>query len=113
MSAIRREFECLRCGACCRATGEVWLETGEPQTIADELGISEIEFIDHYTKLTHDHRGLTLIERPDGACIFLMPDNTCRIHNAKPRQCRDYPSRWRSRRLDSQCAGRRAQEAGK
>lgn len=50
--------------------------------------------IDNFTTLTGDRRSLTLIERPDGACIMLEGDNTCRINAVKPDQCRDFPNGW-------------------
>ena len=48
---------------------------------------------------------ISLGERPDGACIFLQPDNSCRIQAAKPQQCRAFPYLWRSARLANMCAG--------
>lgn len=43
-----------------------------------------------------DRRGLTLIEKPDGSCIFLEDGEPCgcRINPVKPKQCDGFPSRW-------------------
>ena len=111
MSALVKLFVCRRCGACCRATGEVRLEPGEPAALAAFLGISEEAMIACFTLLTRDRRGLALTEQSDGACVFLGADNTCRVQQSKPRQCRDYPLRWRSRLLDAACAAQKAQGA--
>ena len=109
MSALAKLFVCRRCGACCRATGEVRLEPGEPPALADALGLSEEALIARFTRLTRDRRGLALTEQSDGACVFLGPDNACRVQQAKPRQCRDYPLRWHSRLLDAVCPALQAQ----
>ena len=111
MSTPERPFVCRRCGACCRATGEVWLAPGESEALAAALGISEEDLIAGFTRLTRDRRGLALTEQSDGACVFLGPDNACRVQQAKPRQCRDYPVRWHGRLLDAACPVRQAQGA--
>lgn len=105
-SESRVGFVCQRCGNCCRAPGYVHLLPGEGEVIAALLGISERNFFDRYTRLTADRRGLSLTEASDGSCIFLQPDNLCRIDAAKPAQCRDYPALWNSELLDAACAGR-------
>lgn len=98
-------FACLRCGRCCLGPGEVYLAEGEEQAIAAVLGVAVTVFTSSYTRLADDRQGLSLTERPDGACIFLQADNTCRIQAAKPRQCRAFPYLWRSARLASICSG--------
>jgi uncharacterized protein len=101
-------FVCRRCGACCRAAGEARLARGEPALLAKTLGLSEATFLADCTRLTRDRRGLALNERADGACIFLEPDNLCRVQQVKPQQCRDYPLRWRSGSLDAACRAQRS-----
>ncbi len=87
-------FKCIGCGTCCRQTGHVRLALREPDIIADFLGMGVREFIKSYTCLTRDRHGLSLIDAPDGACIFL-DKNHCRINPVKPAQCRDFPEKWR------------------
>ncbi len=101
-------FACLRCGACCRAPGDVRLDPGEAEAIARELGLSVEVFIDRFTRLARDRQALSLTDGADGACVFLDADHACRIQAVKPRQCLDYPRRWRSAALDAVCAGLRA-----
>ncbi len=100
-------FNCLRCGACCRGPGDVILRDGEAEAIADLLGLTPHDFTARYTRLLADRRGLSLTERADGACIFLETGNACLIQNVKPRQCRGFPNEWRSERLTAACAALR------
>jgi len=107
---FRQGFTCTRCGNCCRGPGDVVLCAGEAEAIGQLLGLELQAFTSGYTRLTADRRALSLGERPDGACIFLQTDNTCRIQAAKPRQCRAFPYLWRSARLANMCRGWQAAE---
>lgn len=104
-------FACQRCGACCRGPGDVVLAAGESERIAALLALALDDFTARYTRLLADRRGLSLSERPDGACIFLQADNACRIQAAKPQQCRGFPHVWRSDRLVAACAALGAGQA--
>jgi uncharacterized protein len=55
--------------------------------------MSEFDLIQRFTRLRQDHRGLTLMEKPNGECIFLE-GNDCSVQPVKPRQCRDFPNLW-------------------
>ena len=101
------DFSCQRCGACCRGPGDVILGADEAERIAALLGFALYDFTARYTRLLDDRRGLSLTERPDGACIFLRADHTCLIQAAKPQQCRGFPHAWRSERLAAACAALR------
>jgi Fe-S-cluster containining protein len=59
------------------------------------LGLTEGEFIEAYTVLARNRAQLTLQEQPGGACEFLDEAGHCRIYEARPRQCRDFPQGWR------------------
>jgi Fe-S-cluster containining protein len=61
--------------------------------LASFKGLSEIDFIQKFTRLAHDRRGLALQEKPDGGCIFLE-GNDCSVQPVKPQQCRDFPNLW-------------------
>jgi len=97
------DFSCQRCGNCCRGPGDVILTTGEVEAIAHFLNMTIYAFTEAYTRLLSDRQGLSLIERADGACIFLQPEQNCRIQAVKPNQCAGFPFVWRSERLASQC----------
>ena len=65
----------------------------EITAISRHLGLEETNFIQQYTRLRSNRRGLSLIDQPDGACI-LLDGQDCRIQPVKPRQCRDFPNAW-------------------
>jgi Fe-S-cluster containining protein len=86
-------FACQRCANCCRWPGEVPVTDREITEIAVFLEMEEAEFIQQNTRLRLNRTGLTLIDHPDGSCIFLE-GNHCAIHPAKPAQCSGFPNRW-------------------
>jgi hypothetical protein len=65
----------------------------EIRRIAEVLGIAEAEFIQDYTRLRQDRRGLALIDKPNGECFFLS-GRDCVIQDAKPIQCKGFPNTW-------------------
>lgn len=87
------KYLCERCTNCCRWPGDVKLSGKEINAIASFLGMPENEFIQQYTRLRTNRRGLSLIDQSDGACIFLDGLN-CKIQPVKPQQCRDFPNAW-------------------
>lgn len=99
-------FHCARCGACCRWEGPVRLSEEEIDAIAEFLGMGVSHFLNEYTVLAPDRRCLSLTEREDGSCIFYDDAaKACRINDAKPKQCRDFPYRWRFPGWEKLCAG--------
>lgn len=96
-------FKCLKCGACCRQEGYVRLEKNEADTIADFLAMDVHQFIETCTILTKDRIGLSLNEKKNGECIFLTDDG-CRINAVKPRQCLEFPIRWKFKEFEAICA---------
>ncbi|MDD3885980.1 MAG: YkgJ family cysteine cluster protein [Victivallaceae bacterium] len=90
------EFKCVRCGNCCRWSGCVKVTASEIDAVAVFFGVSPQEFIGRHTRLMPDRQGLSLLERTDGACEFLIdgPPAACAIEPVKPAQCKDFPYRW-------------------
>ena len=86
-------YECQRCLACCQWPGDVRLEEGEADRIAEFLGIPVAEFIRDFTRLRTNRTGLSLIERDNHECVML-DGSDCRIHPVKPEQCRGFPNSW-------------------
>jgi Fe-S-cluster containining protein len=86
-------YECQRCTACCRWPGEVRLSKEEITRLAEFKKIPELEFIQQFTRLTTDRRGLALMDKPNDECIFL-DGNDCSVQSVKPQQCRDFPNLW-------------------
>lgn len=88
-------WECQRCTACCQWPGEVKVAEEEIRAMAAFLGMGEDEFIQRYTRLRQDRRGLALAEQEGGACVFLE-GRDCLVQAVKPRQCREFPNGWRA-----------------
>ncbi len=101
------EFNCQRCGNCCRWKGCVKLTDAEIDRIAAYLKLSTIAFLEEYTRLMPDRQGLSLTEKPDGSCIFLMESTPagCRINPVKPRQCATFPKEWNFPGWQDECPG--------
>lgn len=102
-------FSCHQCGNCCRGDGVVMLEAADIRRAALYLDLTEEQFLQAHARPLPDG-GHVLRDQgdPRHSCIFLTPENTCRIHEAKPRQCRDFPRKWRPPNVLEYCAGLRA-----
>ena len=86
-------YECQRCTACCRWPGNVRVSDQEIAALAKFKGLSDFDFIQKYTRLHSDKRGLSLIEKPNHECIFL-DGKDCTVQPVKPQQCKDFPNKW-------------------
>jgi len=64
--------------------------------------LSEHDFIQRFTRLAHDRRGLALQEKPSGACVLLI-GNDCAVQSVKPQQCRDFPNLWKYPGAEQSC----------
>jgi len=95
-------YDCQRCTACCRWPGQVRLINEEITRLAMFHGLSEHDFIQRFTRLAHDRRGLALQEQPGGACVFLVGED-CSVQPVKPQPCRDFPNLWRRPDADQLC----------
>jgi Fe-S-cluster containining protein len=95
-------YECQRCTACCRWPGQVRLAPAEIARLAAFKELSEEKFIAKFTRLTPDRRGLALMDKPNGECIFLE-GNDCAVQPVKPQQCRDFPNLWRFPGFEKTC----------
>ena len=78
----------------------------EIDAIAAFLSIPTEIFIADYTCLTEDRRGLSLVERDDGSCVFHETNpSKCAINAVKPSQCRGFPLKWNFPNWEKLCAG--------
>ncbi|MBM3861456.1 MAG: YkgJ family cysteine cluster protein [Verrucomicrobia bacterium] len=96
------QYECQRCGACCRWPGQVKVSDAEIAAMAAHLGVGDGEFIERFTRLRPDRRGLMLLEKEDNECIFLDGVD-CRVQAVKPRQCRTFPDEWNLLEHEEKC----------
>jgi hypothetical protein len=56
--------------------------------------LPEEVFINRYTVLAENRRQLSLADASDGSCVLLQ-GGRCRLYEARPAQCREFPSGWR------------------
>ncbi|MCA9126668.1 MAG: YkgJ family cysteine cluster protein [Planctomycetales bacterium] len=89
------KFQCSQCGACCSgAPGFVWVDDQEIQSLAQAMEMDIDTFHDRFVRRVGDR--FSLIEYPDGDCIFLEPQTRgCMVYDARPTQCRTWPF-WNS-----------------
>lgn len=88
-----RFYVCQRCTACCKWPGDVRIEEDEIKRIAGFLSLTEVAFVERFTRLRGNRQGLSLIEKANHQCIMLE-GNSCLIHPVKPEQCRGFPNKW-------------------
>jgi uncharacterized protein len=82
-------FECQPgCTRCCEVQGYVYLTEENLQQAARFLGMTPQEFESQYVYRT---RHLLRLRKPRGAQCHFLENGGCRIHPAKPTQCRAYP----------------------
>jgi len=87
------QFSCTRCGACCTgAPGFVWVDVEE----IERLAASRRESIDEFSRrhVRRVGRSYSLIEKPNGDCVFWDRGVGCTVYPARPNQCRTWPF-WR------------------
>ncbi|MCR9292001.1 MAG: YkgJ family cysteine cluster protein [bacterium] len=84
-------FSCTQCGRCCSgAPGFVWVDDDETALLAEHMGMELEEFRDRFVRRVGARE--SLVEYPDGDCIFLDPDTRgCTVYEARPIQCRSWP----------------------
>jgi lysine-N-methylase len=92
---VVQNWDCAGCSACCRQYS-VRVEADERARIEAQGWESEPDFEGLPLFVPEGSTEWRLNTRDDGACVFLGPDNRCRIHAkfgsaAKPLACRIYP----------------------
>jgi Fe-S-cluster containining protein len=83
-------FTCTRCGACCTGTpGFVWVDVDEIERLADYRK----EDLDTFGKqfLRRVGRRYSLVEKPNGDCVFWESGRGCTVYPARPTQCQTWP----------------------
>lgn len=91
-AAAAETVSCISCpGYCCyRLEGSTLFITAEDiNRLARHFGINDGEVRRHYIEGKNTFR-----TRADGSCPFLSNEKTarrCSVHDARPRQCREFP----------------------
>jgi len=84
-------FHCTQCGACCSGEpGFVFVTADEIARLAEHFEMDVAAFERKFVRRAG--RRKSLVEYPDGDCIFLDPDTRrCTVYEARPTQCRTWP----------------------
>ncbi|WP_164103783.1 YkgJ family cysteine cluster protein [Candidatus Laterigemmans baculatus] len=84
-------FECTQCGDCCTGEpGYVWVDEQEIAALAARLEMDVDAFEHRFVRAVGLRK--TLVEYPDGDCIFLDPETRgCTVYDLRPVQCRTWP----------------------
>ncbi|HEU5115964.1 MAG TPA: YkgJ family cysteine cluster protein [Isosphaeraceae bacterium] len=83
-------FSCTRCGACCTGEpGYVWVDLPQMVRLAEHQGLSLESFTTRHVRRVGSR--YSLIERPNGDCIFWNRESGCSVYEARPDQCRTWP----------------------
>ena len=94
---VLQNWDCAGCSACCRQYHVP--VTAEERARIDALNWgaeSDFAGLPFFVRAGRFSSEYQLNHKPDGSCVFLGPDNRCRIHAkhgaaAKPLACRIYP----------------------
>lgn len=78
--------DCLACANCCKTTSPVFYEK-DIERAAKSLRLKPGEFTRLYLRVDEDKDYI-----PNRVpCPFLLEDNRCRIYEARPAACKEYP----------------------
>jgi Fe-S-cluster containining protein len=79
-------IDCLQCASCCKHYSPRF-KTPDIKRIARHLQMKESVFIETYLRL--DDEGDYVVK--ESPCPFLDSDNTCKIYEERPSDCRRFP----------------------
>jgi len=100
-----REFRCRRCQRCCEQPGFVYVTGEETERVAGFLGMGASDFVNEYCDLL-ERRALVFKKKEGEKCLFLNSSG-CLIYAERPKQCRDFPLKWKTERSLKYCSGMR------
>jgi len=86
---LRDNHKCIGCGKCCHCSPIV-VNPKDIKVMACALHMSVKEFKKQYTEVYPGHPGLSHFKK-ENPCAFLDENNRCKIYNARPDVCRNYP----------------------
>jgi uncharacterized protein len=78
--------DCLTCANCCKTTSPIFYQT-DIERASKALKIKPGQFVETYLRVDED-KDFVLKSSP---CAFLDKENYCRIYEARPKACREYP----------------------
>ena len=83
---VFEEVDCLQCANCCKTTSPIFRDV-DIDRVAQHLQVRPAELVARYLHLDEDGDYVLNV----APCPFLGPDNYCRIYEARPKACREYP----------------------
>ena len=83
---ITAQIDCTQCANCCRETTTV-VDDADMERLAKALGMSVPALCETYLEFDEDYGGRWLLPAP----CPLLDGNLCRVYDACPVSCRDYP----------------------
>jgi Fe-S-cluster containining protein len=95
---VRDEYDCCKCANCCKHY-DIRIEQEDIPAIAEYLEQTESDFALKYLRRDKDEAGVFIVD--DKPCSFLDADGKCRIYEARPQVCRDFPHTKKPDRLYS------------
>lgn len=87
-----KTHECIGCGLCCRNFAYIRLSQDDIKSLENFTGLTSEEFTDNIDKAAKKR---FMKFQKNGDCIFLNiidGSYSCRVYEARPVTCRDYPS---------------------
>ena len=94
ISISKINFECQRCGKCCKHRGDLALTPMDVFQISKFLRISCEEMVKRYTQLSHRHDFPQIVLQgvsKQSICIFYDKRKGCTIYPVRPTQCYLFP----------------------
>ena len=98
---LRDNHKCIGCGKCCHCTPIV-ITGKDIRVMACKLGMNVKEFKKQYTRAYPGNNQLSHFKQ-EGPCAFLDENNRCKIYDARPDVCRNYPL-MKGSRIPRECA---------
>jgi len=102
LRALRKQFNCQQCQACCRQDGFVFLKEKDIRGLTDFFRQTREKVLKEYCVI--EEGGHVLKKNPDESCVFLSSSG-CQIHEHKPIQCKQFPVAWHDGDCYDYCLG--------
>ena len=71
--------------------------------IASFLGMEEHDFVQEFTRIRSNRKGLSLIDKDSSNECIMLDGDECRIQEVKPVQCRGFPNTWNFPGWEKEC----------
>jgi len=98
---LKNNHSCKQCGKCCHCKPIV-ITPKDIKVMAFALNMNTKDFKEKYTEVYPGIPGLSHFKN-ENPCVFLDENNRCKIYNARPNVCRDYPL-MHGTRIPKECA---------